>query len=87
MPNRMVRMERIRKIIDLYVNANLSERGISRAVNLSRPVISKYIMLFKKTGLSNDDLKKMSDSELNEKLGLGKKGDDNPERLKTLTGI
>ncbi|MDZ7723248.1 MAG: hypothetical protein U5R06_10695 [candidate division KSB1 bacterium] len=36
-------MRKIREIIRIYESANLSERAISRPLNVSRPVIQQYI--------------------------------------------
>lgn len=57
-------MKRIRKIIELSKVQNISIRTIARAVNLSRPVVTNYLTLFKSSGLSTDEIEKLNDDDL-----------------------
>ena len=50
MAKRRIAMHRIREIIRLKEKLNLSDRAISRALNVSRPVVSQYIKEIKKAG-------------------------------------
>ena len=70
-------MNKVREIIRLRQQCHLSERAISRALNLSRPVISQYLIDIAHSGLSYDEIQVMDDDSLTEMLtGSNKK----PER-------
>jgi len=66
-------MKNIREIIRLYDKLKLTGRKISRAVNVSRPVVSDYIIAFKKSGLKYEDIQNISDENLSEILLTKKK--------------
>jgi transposase len=75
-------MNRVREIIRLKQQCQLSERAISRALNLSRPVISQYLRDIARTGLSYDEIQLMDDDALTDLLtGKTRK----PERYIQLT--
>lgn len=57
------KMKRIREILKLYEEYNLSIRKISKALNVSRPVVSQYLIDFKKTGLTYKDIQRLNDDE------------------------
>jgi len=71
MSRKRISVNKIREIIRLDEVCGLSRRQISRAMNVSRPVVSQYLTDFKGTGLSYDDVKDIPDSEL---LALFEKG-------------
>jgi transposase len=75
-------MNKVREIIRLKQQCHLSERAISRALNLSRPVISQYLIDIAHSGLSYDEIQLMDDDSLTEMLtGSNKK----PERYLQLS--
>jgi transposase len=75
-------MNKVREIIRLKQQCHLSERAISRALNLSRPVIAQYLRDIAHTGLSYDEIQLTDDDALTELL-TGK--DKKPERYIQLT--
>ena len=46
------KMRKIREILKLFEEYNLNIRKISKALNVSKPVVSQYLIDFKKTGLA-----------------------------------
>ena len=56
MSRKRISVNKIREIIRLDEVCGLSRRQISRAMNVSRPVVSQYLTDFKGTGLSYDDV-------------------------------
>ena len=75
------KMRKIREILKLFEEYNLSIRKISKALNVSRPVVSQYLIDFKKTGLTYKDIQDMNDDNL---LNLLKQKEIESERYKTL---
>ena len=73
MAMRRTSMNKIREIIRLNEQCGLSRRKIARALNVSRPVVSQYIIDIAATGLSYDEIKDMSDDRLLEILEMEKK--------------
>jgi transposase len=71
-------MSKVREIIRLKQQCNLSERAISRALNLSRPVISQYLRDIASSGLSYDEIQVMDDDSLTEILT--RRNNSKPER-------
>ena len=59
-------MKKIKEIIRLSTLENLSFRQISGAVNISRPIVSKFITVFGATGLKYDDIKNFTDDQISE---------------------
>jgi transposase len=57
-------MNKIREIIRLDEIAGLSKRAISKALSVSRPVVSEYLSKVKKAGLSYETIKTMDDDTL-----------------------
>jgi transposase len=55
-------MNKIREIIRLDQIANLSQRAISKALSVSRPVVSEYLSKVKKAGLSYAAIMAMDDN-------------------------
>lgn len=65
-------MSKTREIIRLVEECGLSKRQVSTAVQVSRPMVTKYVEAFKDSGLKYDQIKELSDSNLMELL-FGKK--------------
>ena len=63
MANRRIPMRKIREILRLS-ELSLSQHQISRALNVSRPVIKDYQVKLAKVGLSYAQIERLSDSEL-----------------------
>ena len=78
------KMKRIREILKLYEEYNLSIRKISKALNVSRPVVSQYLIDFKKTGLTYKDIQRLNDDEFLNLLKQKKETDS--ERYRILSG-
>ena len=68
MPRARITMKKIRTIIRLHAQGALSQRMISRATGVSRPVVGYYLGLFQHCGMSLDEVETMSDSELEARL-------------------
>jgi len=64
MPKERTSMNKIREIIRLGEESGLSNRQIARAVNISRSVVSQYLIDYKASGLSHEKVKEMNDDEL-----------------------
>jgi len=75
-------MDKIREIIRLKKEAQLSERTISRALNVSRPVVKQYIEDIEHAGLDYAAIKTMDDDSLLEILEGGNKS--RPKRFDIL---
>lgn len=69
-------MRKIREIARLYEQSRLSQRQISKALGISRPVINDYIIKIKTSGLKFIDIEKMPDEMLMEALQENKKTDN-----------
>jgi len=64
-------MKQIRKILELHQQPEaMSHRTIAKITGVSRPVVKQYISLLSTHPATAQDLQKMSDSELNQHLGL-----------------
>jgi transposase len=57
-------MKKIREIIRLSVETDLSLRNISRAAQVSRPVVNEYVKKFSYSGLTYEEIKGMDDDNL-----------------------
>lgn len=75
-------MKKIRDIIRLSQNPDLSRRQIAKILGVSRPVIDKYLSDLKTSGLAYSQVEAMSDSELLSQFE--KKEEDQDIRYKTL---
>jgi transposase len=64
MARKRISMKKIRDIIRLKETSDLSERKIAKALNISRPVVSQYISDFRSCGLTYEQAKTISDSQL-----------------------
>lgn len=71
MGRRRTKMNKIREVIRMCTELRLSENKTHLALALSRPTVSKYLEAFNKSGLSYREIKYLSDTELEEILGLG----------------
>ena len=67
MANKVLDMVRIKQIIMLY-DSGKSYREISIQLGLSRKTVTKYILLYKSTGLSWDDVKQLPDKDFNDMI-------------------
>jgi transposase len=61
-------MRKIRTIIRLHEQAGLTQRTISSAVGVSRPVVAYYLGLYEQSGLHGNEVEVLSDSELEQRL-------------------
>ncbi len=77
-------MKRIRELIRMYEECGLSQREISRALNISRPVISQYISDYKSSGLTIQDMEKMDDEAVLQAITTNKRTES--ERYRLLSG-
>ena len=57
-------MKKIREVIRLKVDSNLSNRKISEALKVSRPVVTKIIKTYVDSKLSASRIYEMSNTEL-----------------------
>jgi transposase len=83
MARKRISMKKIRDIIRLKETCDLSERKIAKALDISRPVVSQYIIDFRSSGLTYEQTKAMPDSQL---LSLFEKKRSNNTRYENLTG-
>lgn len=61
-------MNKIREVLRLHATTTMSVRQLSRALSVSRPVVSENLARFKATGLTWEDVKDLSDGELRDLL-------------------
>jgi len=73
MPNQTISMNKIREIIRLCEESRLSNRQISRALNISRPVISQYLRYYRASGLGYEKARAMNDDDLMDVFDTNKK--------------
>ena len=73
MAKKRLSMNKIREIIRLHEESQLSYRKIARVLRVSHPIVSQYITDFKATGLKYADVKDISDTDLLELLERKKK--------------
>ena len=79
-------MKKIKEIIRLSLLEDLSIRQISKAVNVSHPTATKYLGLFKASGLSFEEIKKLNNDEITELLFANfKQRQDNNSRYVLLS--
>jgi transposase len=64
MARKRIGMKKIREVIRLKSLTEMSDRQISRALNISRPVVAKYWQGFQDSGLLFEQIEEMADSEL-----------------------
>lgn len=76
MSQRRISMRKIREIVRLYEQSKLSQRQISKALGISRPVINDYIIKVKTSGLGYSDIENMPDETLMDILQGNKKADN-----------
>ena len=82
MAQRRISMKKIREIIRLHDECFLSNRQISRAIGVSRPVARDYILRIEAAGLKYSDIKDLSDDSLLEILDSNRKFDERYEFIK-----
>jgi len=76
MSQRRISMKKIREIMRLYEQSKLSQRQISQALGISRPVVNDYIIKIRTSGLTYEEIEKMPDETLLEILQSNKATDD-----------
>jgi transposase len=59
-------MKKIKEIIRLSVATDFSNRKIARACSISRPIVTKCLVLFKSSGLTYDEIKDLNDESVND---------------------
>ena len=64
MPMQRISMNKIREIIRLNEQCNLSQRAIARALNISRPIIKEYINKIHSSGLDYETINDVDDDTL-----------------------
>jgi len=64
MARKRIDMKKIRQVIQLKSQTALSDREITRALNISRPVVAKYWLSFHASGVQAQHVDQMPDSEL-----------------------
>lgn len=64
MPMRRTSMNKVREIIRLYEQCNLSQRSIARALSISRPVVSEYLSKIQSAGLTYASVENLDDDTL-----------------------
>ena len=73
MPMRRISMNKVREIIRLYEECNLSQRSIARVLSISRPIVHEYIQKIRSSGLDYTATQKLEDDALLEIIeGSGK---------------
>jgi transposase len=83
MPNRRKPLKRIRELIRMHSVFGLSNRAISNALNISRPVVAQYLSDFIASGLDYADVEKMDDESFQEAISMNKRTES--ARFKTLS--
>jgi len=68
MCNRRIEMRKIRKVLDLYFNQNLSQEKIGYVLNISRSAARDYIARYRALGLPWSEVSELSDKEIEELL-------------------
>ena len=68
MARKRTKMQKIRDIIRVRLDTQLSERQIARALKVSRSVVGKTLAQFRSSGLDRQSAEAMSDSELEQAL-------------------
>lgn len=79
-------MKKIKEVIKLGTKTDLSIRKIALAVNLSRPIVNKYLAVFHGSGLTYEEIKDWNDDTISE-LFFNKKPhqNDNNQRYAILS--
>lgn len=67
-----ISMKALRKIIELQMKTGFSNRQISEATDVSRPVVTKYIEAFALSGLTWEEYSTLTDTKAIEQLPLPK---------------
>lgn len=66
MRKKRISMDKLREIIRLAKESNLSCRRVAEALHISKTAVSQYILEFNTTGLAYSDIKNLKDSKLAE---------------------
>lgn len=76
MARRRIGMKALKRVIELHELTESSNRQISTATGVSRPVVAEYLGAYARCGLSWDEFSKLSDSEAGERLAAPRDGQD-----------
>ena len=68
MANRRLPMRKIKEVLRLKYNCNLSEREISRSCQVSRSTVADYLMKAKAAGISWPEALTLTDTQIEESL-------------------
>ncbi len=68
MPNKRKSMKQIKEMIRLHEQGDLGERGIARALKMSRTSVRKYLLKAKQLGLTLEDIKDMNNEQVEQLL-------------------
>ncbi len=86
MRKRKVSMKKVREIVRLHEECKLSQRQISKAMSLSRPMVSEYLRNIETSGLKYKDIQVMPDNALLEILNNKSIKNENYEKLQSKFG-
>ena len=85
MANKPIKMRKVRELLRLSFEQNISARKAAKIVNIGKTAASQYVSGFKACGLDYSALDSMSDTELIQAINL-KKESENP-RYKELQSL
>jgi len=80
-------MNKIREILRLCEVAQMSERKISRALGVSRPVVAHYLSQARASGLQWKDVEAVNDEELLERLKRGREPEIDPRLTRLVAAL
>jgi transposase len=84
MKNKRISMDKIREILRLHKELNLSCRKISAALAISKTAVSQYISEFRACGIDYPSICNLTDSKLSELLSAKKKKCQKYQKLELL---
>ena len=84
MANKLITMNKIKQIIRLYTQSK-GTKYISRSTCVARNTVKKYILMFRETRLTYQDIYEMSDQQVNELLGKPSQIKEPSQRQEDLT--
>lgn len=64
MANKTVDMSKLKQVLRLYKNGDMSNRGIAEALDLDKNTVNKYVNQAKKDSMSIDELLALDDPVL-----------------------
>jgi transposase len=86
MRKRKISMKKVREIIRLDEDCKLSQRQISKALSLSRPMVSEYLRKIKASGLKYKEIQAIPDDALLEILNTRSMKNEKREKLQSKFG-